>query len=361
MRILVLGGTGYVGRVTAMEAIGRGHDVTTLNRGSRTAPEGSVAVIGDRLAAGGSGYAGLDGHGFFDAVVDTWSGDKAAVAGAVAALSGRFGHYAFVSTVSVHDPPEAGAGAGEKLFNEDTPLCDVNRPGSSASAYQFNKRRGEIEASRAAAVRGGVSTPVLIVRPGIILGPHERLANNGARLPWWLQRLHRGGPTLAPCPRDLALQFIDARDLAAFVVDAAERRLGGTYILNGEATGDAATTIAGFLAYANEVAGGRAELRWTEAKTILDAGIEPWVELPLWTPEAGAKPVAGGCAKRRADIYNWDVAKARREGLRTRPVLETIRDTWEWMVRENLVGENPVVAPAIGLDPEKEARALNMG
>ena len=356
MRILLLGGTGYVGRVIATEAIARGHEVTTFNRGLRPAPEGAVAVIGDRLATDRDGYAGLDKFGFFDAVIDTWNGDAAAVAGAVAALRGRFRHYTFVSTVSVHDPLEPEAGTGKRddaLFDEDTRLYDVEIPGAEASVYRFNKRRSEIEASKAAENDGSTPVPILIARPGVILGPHERLAN-GARLPWWLRRLHKGGPTLAPCPRDLVLQFIDVRDLAAFVISAAEKRLDGAYILNGEAGGPA-TTMEEFLAYANKVAGGgQAELCWMDAKPILDAGVEPWVQLPLWTPET-----ALGDTKKRADIYNWDVAKAQREGLRTRPFQETVRDTWEWMVSEDLI-DDPAVTPAIGLDPEKEARLLGL-
>lgn len=353
MRVLILGGTGFVGRTIALEALARGHHVTTFNRGSKAALEGTVPITGDRLAPNGSGYANLAGLSF-DAVIDTWSGDPSAVSSAVTALRGRVAHrYTYISSISVHDPPSPSP--SNTLFNEDTPLYDVDKPGAeTASPYAFVKRGGEIAAveGTAAAAADGNNVTVLIVRPGVILGPHERL-KNGARLPWWLRRLRRGGPTLAPCPRDLALQFVDVRDVAAFVIGGAERRLGGAFIVNGdiETTG---ITMECFLESVNAVTGSHSELRWMEPEAVLEAGVSPWVELPLWVPEL---------EKRRADLYNWDVSRAIKEGFKPRPVMETIRDTWKWMEDGGPEADgpgDPLAEPVIGLDPEKEARLLRL-
>lgn len=354
MRILILGGTGYVGRVIALEALAQGHHVTTFNRGtnSKSAIEGTVPITGDRLAPNGTGYANLAGLSF-DAVVDTWSGDASAVSSAVSALRGRVAHYTYISSVSVHDPPGDTSGGGA-LFNEDTPLYDVGKPDAEAtSPYAFVKRSGEIAARKAGDGEDGV--PVLVVRPGVILGPHERL-KNGARLPWWLGRLRRGGPALAPCPRELVLQFVDVRDVAAFVVRGAERRLGGAFVLNGDTEATTMTTMEDFLEGVNAVTGNHAELKWIEPEVILEAGISPWVELPLW--------VGDDKRKKRADIYNWDISRAKAEGLRPRPVLETVRDTWEWMESGGPEADgpgDPLAGPVMGLDPEKEAKLLGWG
>jgi len=198
MRLLVLGGTGFVGRSVAVEAVARGHQVTVFNRGLRPPPAGVVALAGDRSAPGG--LAALAG-GEWDAVVDTWSGDPGAVASAVAAVKGRAGHYAYVSSRSVY------AQGSPAPLTEQAPLVEPD----TDFAYAAAKLGGEIAAQQ------GFDGPVLLARAGLILGPYEDVG----RLPWWLNRLARGGPTLAPGPRELGLQYIDARDLAAFLLDAA--------------------------------------------------------------------------------------------------------------------------------------------
>jgi len=324
MRVLVLGGTGFVGRSVATAAVARGDQVTVVNRGHRPALDGVRALVGDRLAPGGLAALGDD---TWDAVVDTWSADPAAVRSAAALLKGRAGHYTYVSSRSVY-----AQGATPPL-NEDNPVVD---PDKTDFLYAAQKRAGELAAEQE------FTGPVLLARAGLILGPHEDVG----RLPWWLTRLARGGPTLAPSPPDLPLQYIDARDLAIFVLDAAARGLAGPYNLVSE---PGHTTTGELLTTANEVTGGRAELRWTDPQVILDAGIEPWTELPIWLP-AGSSDYQL--------LHQGDVTKALAAGLRLRPVRDTVADTWAWMQSSGGVPPQRSDRPRPGLDPAKEQALL---
>jgi 2'-hydroxyisoflavone reductase len=316
MRLLVLGGTGFVGRTVAAEAVARGDDVTVLNRGLRPPIAGVTALLGDRTAKGG--LAALAG-GDWDAVVDTWSGAPAAVEETARTIKTR--HYTYVSSRSVYadDPPPR--------LTEDAPLV-----AAGGDDYASVKRGGEL----AALTFGG---DVLLARAGLILGPHEDVG----RLPWWLRRLARGGPTLAPAPRDQPVQYIDARDLAVFLLDAADARRAGAYNL---VSPPEHATMGELLDAANAVTGGHAELRWTDPGIILAAGVEPWTELPLWLPPDMAYDVT-------------EVSRALAAGLRVRPVAETMADTWSWL--RSLPGDPPQRAdrPPVGLDPAKEAAALS--
>ncbi|MGX6606566.1 NAD-dependent epimerase/dehydratase family protein [Micromonosporaceae bacterium Da 78-11] len=320
MRLLVLGGSGFVGRAVAEEAVRRGDEVTVLNRGRRSALPGVTTLIGDREAP--DGLAALAG-GRWDAVVDTWSADGAVVGRSAELLRGRVGHYGYVSSRSVYQWGATGS------LDEGAPLSDPADPG-----YAGDKLRGEL----GAAAFGG---PVLLGRAGLILGPHEDIG----RLPWWLGRLARGGPTLAPGPRDLPVQYIDARDLAVFLLDAAVAGLTGPYNLVSES---GHTTMGELLDIANEVAGGHAELRWHDAAEIVAAGIEPWTQLPIW--------LAPG--PDHAFMHRGDVGKALAAGLRCRPVRETVADTWAWMATLDGPPVQRTDRPRSGLDPLVEAKFL---
>ncbi|WP_221320397.1 NAD-dependent epimerase/dehydratase family protein [Actinoplanes sp. L3-i22] len=319
MRILILGGSGFVGRTLASTAVAAGHDVTVFNRGRRDPVPGVEVLLGDRLAEGG--LAAL-GTGTWDAVVDTWSAEAAAVGTAAASLAGRAGHWTYVSSRSVYRYPAPRHAA------EDAPLADLDDPG-----YAGDKLRGE----RAAAAFGG---PVLLARAGLILGPHEDVG----RLPWWLHRLHRGGPTLAPGPRELPLQYIDARDLAGFIL--ANIGTAGAFNL---VSPSGHTTMGELLETAAAVTGGRAELRWTEPSVLLDAGLAPWTDLPIWLPPGELHDF----------LHQGDVRRALAAGLRCRPVAETVTDTWAWLSGLPEAAPQRADRPSVGLDPAIEAKLLN--
>ncbi|MFB7177880.1 NAD-dependent epimerase/dehydratase family protein [Streptomyces sp. NPDC056257] len=327
MKLLMLGGTEFVGRAVTEDALDRGWEVTVFHRGHHAPPPGATALHGDRTAPGG-----LDAlaAGEWDLVVDTWGDAPTAVRDSARLLSGRARRYAYISSRSVYAYP-APAGQGE-----DGPLVEGS-PDSAATAYAEDKRGGEL------AVLDAFGDRALLVRAGLVLGPYE----NVGRLPWWLNRAARGGPVLAPGPRELPLQYIDVRDLARWTLDAAEAGLGGPYNLVSP-VGHA--TMGALLDACAAVTGGRAELRWTEPDLIVEAGVEPWTELPVWVPEGPS----------RDHMFGADVGKALAAGLKCRPVEETVADTWAWL--RTLGGQAPQRSdrPAPGLDAEREAALLGL-
>jgi nucleoside-diphosphate-sugar epimerase len=325
MKLLMLGGTQFVGPAVVEDALSRGWQVTVFNRGCHEPPRGVAALRGDRTAADGLGA--LAG-GEWDVVVDTWSAAPSVVGEAARLLSGRAGHYVYVSSRSVYDYP---APAG---LPEDGPLVDA-APDDGEVDYARAKRGGELAAA------GAFGDRALLVRAGLILGPGEDVG----RLPWWLGRMARGGPVLAPGPRDLKLQYIDVRDLAAWTLDAAERGLGGPYNL---VSPPGHTTMGELLDACVRTTGSRAELRWIAPETVLAADIAPWTELPVWIPPGESYDT----------MHHGDVSKAVAAGLQCRPVQETVADTWTWL--QSMGGEAPQRPDRlrVGLTPEREAQVL---
>lgn len=325
MRLLVLGGTEFVGRAIVEEALARGWETTVFHRGRHEAPEGVSVLCGDRTEEGG--LAELE-TGEWDTVVDTWSGAPGAVSAAARLITDRVGHYAYVSSRSVYGAP------GAPGADESAPTVEP-APAEEGDDYARAKRGGEVAAEEVFGERA------LFVRAGLILGPYE----NVGRLPWWLDRIARGGPVLAPGPRDLPLQYVDVRDLAAWTLDAAEKGLGGPY---NTVSPSGHTTTEGFLRACREATGAEAEFRWITPEAVEEAGIRPWVDLPVWTPPG----------EMHETLHQANVARALATGLRCRPVAETVADTWEWL--RSIGGEAPQRPdrPRPGLDPEIERRVL---
>ncbi|MBQ0980173.1 NAD-dependent epimerase/dehydratase family protein [Micromonospora sp. M61] len=328
MRLLVLGGTGFVGGATVTEAVRRGWSVTVFNRGLHgSVPPGVHRLRGDRTAP--DGLAALAG-GEWDLVVDTWDGAPRAARDAARVLVDAVGHFVYVSSGSVYTDPAAPG------LSEDSPVVDAD-PGAVDGDYPQLKSGAE------RAVREVFGDRALVARAGLILGPGEDIG----RLPWWLRRVERGGDVLAPGPVDLPVQYVDVRDLAAWMLDAGARRLGGTF----NATGRPGQTTMGELLDACVAAtGADARLRWTDPTTILAAGVQAWNDLPIWLPTG--HPYRG--------LLERDVTRALAAGLTCRSVTETVDDTWRWL-RE--VGTVPSRAgrplhSSIGLDPAREAAVL---
>ena len=329
MRLLILGGTEFVGRATAEEALRRGWHVTLLHRGRSAPPDGASTLNGDRTAPGG--LAALS-HGTWDIVVDTWSGAPGAVRDSARLLSGRAGHYAYVSTRSVYTRP-LPAGADERA-----PVVEASPgdgPAEVGDDYARAKRGAELAVLECFADRA------LLARPGLILGPHENIG----RLPWWLLRIAHGGTVLAPGPPELPVQYIDARDLANWLLDSAARGLGGPFNLT---TPRGAHTMGELLETCVRVTDSDAELRWTAPEAIATAGIEPWTELPVWLPPGDLHDT----------LHGGDVAKALSAGLRYRPLKETVSDTWRWLRTPGTAPPHRPGRPTPGLSPQKEERAL---
>jgi hypothetical protein len=260
------------------------------------------------------------------------------VAASAELLAGHAGHYTYVSTISVYrDQP------GEPI-TEESPMVDGS-PDASGTAETLDY--AELKAGSERAVQQAMPGRNLITRPGLIIGPHE----NVGRLPWWLTRIARGGPVLAP-PLDSELRMTDARDLAAWLTDNTRRRIPG--VVN--VPGPAGTTFGDMLTACAQVTapqrGDGLELRPTADPVLLGAGVEPWMELPMWAPDT----------PEFADIWRVSGDRALRTGMRYRPLMDTVRDTWNWLTQEAASQDRPVSEfarrPGIGLDPGREQEIL---
>ncbi|MEU0134248.1 NAD-dependent epimerase/dehydratase family protein [Streptomyces sp. NPDC006296] len=324
----MLGGTEFVGRAVTDAARARGWEVTVFHRGHHPAPAGVRTLTGDRTT-GGAGLRAL-ADGTWDLVVDTWSGAPSAVRDAARLLADRAGHFSYVSSRSVYAHP-APAGLAE----DGPPVAGASADAGPDVPYPLAKRGGELAALDAFGDRA------LLARPGLILGPGENIG----RLPWWLGRTARGGPVVAPGPPDAGIQYIDARDLADWLLDAAADGLSGAY---NTVSRPGHATMGELLDACVRVTGSRARLRWIEPETLLAAGVEPWTDLPVWLP----------AGELHDTLHRGDVTKAHAAGLRCRPVADTVADTWAWM-RElgGTVPQRPD-RPAVGLDARTEAKLL---
>lgn len=322
MKVLILGGTQFAGRAVAEEALARGWRVTAFNRGSRPVPDGVGQVTGDRLG-------GLDalGRGTWDLVVDTWKGAPRAVRESARLLAGRAGHYTYVSSQSVYRQPSPAGG------DESRPLVEDASPGAGDVPYPQTKLGGEL------AVTESFGDRALLARAGLILGPYE----NVGRLPWWLDRVARGGPLAAPGPADLPLQFLDCRDLARFLLD--HPATGGVFDLSGPPEH---TTMRGLLEACAAATGTPADPRWLSPEQIEAAGIRPWIDLPIWLPPGDQHDT----------MHRTDPARALAHGLSCRPAAETVADTWAWMRSTGWTAPDTVFGHRVGLSPAQEEALL---
>ncbi len=302
MRLLVLGGTAFLSRAVAEVGVARGHDVVTVSRGrSGTAPDGARAVIADR----DEGLPDELRAQPFDAVVDV-ARFTAQVRDAVGAWPDA--HRVFVSTISVYaDTATASGGPGTLPLL--APLTD--------DASEDPEAYGRLKVACEDLVRAAVPSAT-IVRPGLIVGPGDPTG----RFTYWPARLARaasdGGDVLAPGDPADAVQVIDVRDLAEWIVTLAQRRTAGTF--------DAVGPSVPLGRLLDDVAAGvgvTPAFRWVARAALEAAGVVPWAgprSVPLWLP----RPEFDG-------MLAHDDAPARAAGLRTRPVADTARDTLAWL------------------------------
>ena len=309
MRLLILGGTKFLGRHVADAALRTGHDLTLFTRGV-TNPElhpDAEHLHGDR----DGNLAALEGRSW-DAVIDTSGYVPRLVAAAIDALDAH--HYVFVSSISVY------ARMSEPGTTEDAPVERVPSQSEDVASHY-----GGLKALCERVVAERLPRRHLNVRPGLIAGPHDPTD----RFTYWTRRAAMPGPLLAPAPADRPVQLIDVRDLSEWLVRAAEERVRGTMNAVGEP-----------FAFGNIVGG--ADVAWAPPEWLLEQGVEPWSELPLWV---GTDPGLRG-------FLAADGTRARAAGLRCRPLAETIADTRDW------ASDRPFPGRA-GLEPARERELLD--
>jgi 2'-hydroxyisoflavone reductase len=321
MNVLVLGGTVFVGRHIVEAALAHGHDVTLFNRG-RTNPrlfEDVEHLRGDREAGD---LAALEGRSW-DAVVDTSGYVPRVVTASARLLAEAVPHYTFISTGSVY------ADYSRPGIDEKAPVATVD----DETTEDVGRHYGALKAMCERAAEAALPGRVLSVRAGIIVGPYDPTG----RFTYWVHRLARGGDVVAPEPRGQRVQFIDARDLAAWILDGAERRLAGVFNATGPPT---PLTMEGFLSEVGAATRNDSRLVWVDEDLLLAHRVEPARDLPLWVAP-GANPDA-------AYFFGMSVERAVAGGLRHRPLAETIADTLH----------HAATVPGVGLDAERERRLL---
>ncbi len=301
LRILILGGTGFIGPNQVQYALDRGHSVTLFNRGvtNSTLFPNVPRLVGDRNLA--DGHKALE-SGEWDVVIDNPTANPKWVRDAGRALRGRTKHYIFVSTISVFSDNSAP-------IDENGPL---NAPSDidaafDAKMYGQNKVRSEIEA------RTQFGDNVTIVRPGLIVGPGDL----SDRFSYWPVRIDRGGDVLAPGTPNDPVQYIDARDLSQWIIRLAETKTLGVF----NATGPKLpTTMAEMLYGIKAVTTSGAQFTWVPADFLGANQVRAWSDMPVWVPPVG----------RTAGFARVICQKAYASGLAFRPLAETASATLAW-------------------------------
>ena len=331
MRLLILGGTRFLGRHVVEIAVARGIEVTLFNRG--VSGPGLFPEIEHLKGDRAGDLAALRGRQW-DAVVDTCAFLPAQVRASAGLLAEAVGHYMLISSISVYrDLSRPGTDETSEVEAPDYESEEVE-----AGTYGALKVACEQEAE--SAMRGRA----LIVRPGFIVGPWDDVP----RLPYWLRRVARGGNVLAPGDPDRPVQLIDARDIAAWTLDMAARRAAGVFNVTAPA---GALTMGAMLEACRAATGSAARFVWAGDEALQEAGVPEVDGLPYWV-SAGA-----------AGVMHASAERARAAGLECRPFDATARDTWAWL--GTLPDELPPpartrgkVTITSGIAPGVEARLL---
>ena len=323
MNLLIIGGTTFLGPALVAEALKSGHRVTLFNRGlsSREPVTGVELIKGDREFDLGR----LAGRSW-DAAIDTCGYIPRLVKLSAEALKSSVGHYTFISTLSVYPP----AGAADR--DEAAELLRLDDP---AVEEVTNETYGPLKVLCEAQAQAAFPESTLIIRPGLIVGPRDPTN----RFTYWVTRVARGGPAIAP-PAEQPVQFVDVRDLAAFTLRRIETRASGIYNVTGPA---ARLTFGELLPLVKQALDSAVEFHHVSDDFLRENDVGEFMELPLWVNAALAE-----------SFMTFNIDKATSAGLRFRPIERTIRDTLEWALTLPADASKPA-----DLQWEKEAALLH--
>ncbi|HEX2915656.1 MAG TPA: SDR family oxidoreductase [Chloroflexia bacterium] len=325
MKILVIGGTRFLGRHLAEIILARGHELTLFNRGQSNK---DLFPEAEKLTGNRDGdLKALEGRRW-DAVIDTCGYVPRIVKQSAGLLASATDHYTFVSTLSVYSD------VSQEDIDENSPvgkLEDETTEEITGEAY------GPLKVLCEKVVEEALPGRALIVRPGLIVGPFDPTD----RFTYWPYRVDQGGAVLAPGNPARTIQFIDVRDLAGWIVKMVEDGRTGVYNANGP---DYNLSMGELLDSCQKVSGSDARFEWLPESFLLENRVEPWMELPLWIPESD--PAMRG-------FFKISSAKAIAEGLTFLPLDVTVRDTLAWnKTRPDGFGWRA------GMKPEREQELL---
>lgn len=330
LRILILGGTAFLGPAEVEYAVARGHTVTLFNRG-RTNPHLFPEVeklVGDRAVPD---YSALEGR-VWDAIIDNSANVASWVQEATAVLKERASRYLFVSSISAHkDNSILGQTENGPAFTREDYDEVIASGADFGEAFGPNKAQAERDTLEAFG-EGGI-----VVRPGLIVGPGDR----SDRFTYWPVRIDRGGEVLAPGDGTDMAQIVDVRDLGRFLVHLLEEEANGTFLATGP---EAPLTLAEMLYGIRAVTSSPVKLTWVDADFLREHDVGAWMEMPVWVYPS----------EETRGFSSYDCSKAIAAGLTFRPLADTARDTLEWW-KAKPEEERTL---RTGLDPEKETRIL---
>ncbi len=325
MKILIIGGTRFLGRHLVESALARGHEVTLFNRG-KSNPDlfNQIQTIrGDR-------EKDLDQlSGQWDAVIDTCGYFPRIVRMSAEALKDKVRSYVFISSISVYD------GFGKIGINESDPvgkIADETIEEITGESY------GPLKALCEKAVQDVFGDRSLIIRPGLIVGPNDPTD----RFTYWPVRVARGGDVLVPEKPAAPIQIIDVRDLSDFVIELLQQNVFGVFNATGP---EHELTLGEMLDASKQVSGSDANFKWASVEFLNQNQVAPWSDMPAWVPDTPED----------AGLSRVDISKAIRAGLKFMPLEKTIRDTLEW--EKSRPSDHEWRA---GLKPEREKELLRL-
>jgi 2'-hydroxyisoflavone reductase len=301
MKILIIGGTRFLGRHLVESAVARGHEVTLFNRG-KTNPTlfpQVETILGDRE----HDLDKLSGRAW-DAVIDVAAYVPRIVCLSAQGLEKSVGRYVFISSVSVY------ASFSKVGIDESDPVGKIE---DESFEEITGESYGPLKALCEKVVQDTYGERALIVRPGLIVGPNDPTD----RFTYWPVRVRRGGDVLAPEKPDVPMQIIDVRDLSDFIIKLIEEKSSGIYNATGP---DSELTLGAMLEACKEVSGSDANFRWASVEFLNQNNVAPWSDMPVWVPDT----------EEDAGFSRVDISKAINAGLTFHPLEETVRDTIDW-------------------------------
>ncbi|MFJ7725278.1 SDR family oxidoreductase [Neobacillus sp. NPDC097160] len=314
MKVLILGGTRFLGRALVEEALGRGHEITLFNRGTNNEAFPDVEqLIGNR-----DSDVSLLKNRKWDVLIDTCGFAPHQIKKIAEVLRDNIEHYTFISSISVYKdwiPLNITEDYHLQPMPSEDKLKDVEA--GKISPYEYYgalKVLCEIEAEKHWPGR------ILQIRAGQLVGPFDYTD----RLPYWVQRVAQGGKVLVPGRSNRRVQLIDIRDIATWVFNMAENRKAGTFNVTGP---NNQLTIGELLNTCKAVINSDAEFVWVEERFLLKHKVQPWTEMPLWIPETflleeETEPWKGA--------FSFNIEKAVNSGLSFRPLEDTVYDVYQW-------------------------------
>jgi 2'-hydroxyisoflavone reductase len=324
MRILIIGGTRFLGRHLVESALARSHEVTLFNRG-KTNPSlfpQLETIIGDRE----NDVDKLKDR-IWDAVIDVAGYLPRIVRLSAEVLKESVARYVFISSISVYDNfKQIG-------IDESYPVGKIQ---DETVEEITGETYGPLKALCEKAVQDIYGERALIIRPGLIVGPHDPTD----RFTYWPVRVARGGDVLAPQKPEAAIQIIDVRDLSDFIIKLIQDNASGVYNATGP---DYELTIGKLLEVSKQISSSDANFMWASVEFLNQHKVEAWSDMPTWIPDD----------EEGVGFSRVDVSKAIAAGLKFRPLEETVRDTLAWA--QTRAADHPWRA---GLTAERETEVL---